>query len=157
MRSVRGFFVGPNKRPYVKAFVSLPRLGVQGFVDLMVDTGADATTIHWGDRDKLRHPDDTPMAPDTEFETTGPAFGIAVIYVLEGGSELGASVQYGVEKAAVQLRDSAGGAEIEFVLARVALDRASTGVPSLLGRDLLGDRDLVTDRSGSGFTLGKPD
>ena len=33
-------------RPYVQAWLYLPRLNVDGWVDLQVDTGADRTVIH---------------------------------------------------------------------------------------------------------------
>ena len=60
MRRVEGDFSGPKRRPYTSALVRLPRLGVSAYMDLLVDTGADFTSIHWTDRERLRGIDGSP-------------------------------------------------------------------------------------------------
>lgn len=54
MRRVEGAFRGSQRRPNASAFVRLPRLGVSAHIDLLVDTGADFTSFHWADRERLR-------------------------------------------------------------------------------------------------------
>ena len=52
--SLRGYCYGQRRQPYVVSQVVLPRFGVSAEIHFLVDTGADRTVLHWGDRAKLR-------------------------------------------------------------------------------------------------------
>lgn len=47
---------GARGRPYVQGRLVIPRLSVDGYLDMLVDTGADSTTIHTDDAKKLTIP-----------------------------------------------------------------------------------------------------
>jgi hypothetical protein len=103
-------------------------LGVAAFVRLLVDTGADATSLHWGDRLALASSDGVALATDALFPQKQSANGIA------GAAE---AIEYGVDDAVYLFRDENG---ILIPLSgsiKIALDPRTDGVPSLLGRDLL--------------------
>lgn len=52
--TIEGYFDSSGEpAPYVEARVHLPRLGLSGTVDFLLDTGADATTLHPGDTGKI--------------------------------------------------------------------------------------------------------
>ena len=71
--SVRGYFSERRRQPYVVAFrAALPRLGVSTDVHFLVDTGADRTVIHWGDRARLRTADGERL-PMPRSSRGGPA------------------------------------------------------------------------------------
>ena len=47
---------GARGRPYVQGRLVIPRLSVDGYLDMLVDTVADSTTIHTDDAKKLTIP-----------------------------------------------------------------------------------------------------
>lgn len=136
---VHGEFLGTKRRPFAIARVHLPRLGVFTDVSLLVDTGADDTSIHWLDRQRMRDVDGAPLPPNAAFSDSGTASGIS-----------GASVACGIEDAEFYFLTEDRRVQIEVAPARIALDNRSERVPSLLGRDLLSavrlDFDMPTDR-----------
>ena len=131
MPIVRGYFEGGARRPYVDVRVLLPRLGVAAEFPVLVDTGADTTTIHWSDRQLLRGPDGRPLAADAVFQDGAEATGIA-----------GARVRYGSEAAALVFGTEEGGRLMARVRVHIELGRSTRPVPSLLGRDLLSELRL---------------
>ncbi len=131
MARVRGYFTDGQRRPYVRCEVVLPRFGVWGEVELLVDTGSDSTIIHWGDRVRLRTPDGQPLAANTLFRGGSEASGIA-----------GSHLQYGSENA-VLFFDTEEGTQIAAqVRVDIELTPPIAGVPSLLGRDVLSEARL---------------
>ena len=50
---IRGQF-DENGRPYVRGRLTIPLLGVNGGVNFLLDTGADRTTMHPADGERLR-------------------------------------------------------------------------------------------------------
>ena len=85
--SVRGYFSERRRQPYVVAFrAALPRLGVSTDIRFLVDTGADSTVIHWGDRARLRTADGERLPIAEEFSGRTRMTGIA-----------GSAVEYGEE------------------------------------------------------------
>ncbi|WP_419839671.1 hypothetical protein [Candidatus Poriferisodalis sp.] len=106
---------------------------------LLVDTGADATSIHWADRKRLRDANGKPLPEHTTFAGQSDASGIA-----------GAPVQYGTEDAEFYFRTENNGLLLELIHAKIALDDTTARVPSLLGRDILSvarlDFDMPADR-----------
>ena len=106
--------------------VYLPRLRSAAAISLLVDTGADATAVHWGDLGLFVTARGEPLAPDLEFETTSVAAGLT-----------GDMVEYGIEPALLIFQDESGQvARIEQRI-RIAIEPRVEGIPSLLGRDLL--------------------
>ena len=109
----------------------LPRFNVAMDIPLLVDTGADTTTIHWGDRQLLRTPDGRPLAGDAMFQGEAGATGIT-----------GAQVRYGSEEAVLAFDTEEGGRLVAHVRVHIELGRSARPVPSLLGRDLLSELRL---------------
>jgi len=126
--STRGYFEGDDRQPYVDADVLLPRLGVTAKVSLFVDTGADTTTIHWGDRNLLRTREGDQLPADAVFPDQAQAYGIAGVPVL-----------YGREDAVLVFRTDEGTLVASEVRLHIELGPTTGGIPSLLGRDLLSE------------------
>ena len=126
MRRVKGDFGKSDQRPYAVALVELPRLGVSAYMDLLVDTGADFTSIHWADRQRLLDANGSPLPEHTAFSDQGDAYGIS-----------DSPVAYGIEEAAFYFRTEDNQLLVQVVDARIALDDTTAGIPSLLGRDIL--------------------
>lgn len=68
MPSIQGRYIsrGPNvpAAPYLRAGITLPRLGIGSFVNFLVDTGADFTALHPRDIGALGL-DYTQLLPET--------------------------------------------------------------------------------------------
>lgn len=127
---IAGYF-SEHGIPYVTGQISLPRLGVAGEVNFLVDTGAVATILHPLDGTRLSCPLDRLVLPVT----------------LEG---VGSVLTYHRETAIVAFGD--GGTEVEFRL-ELSIAKphpAVNGLDSLLGRDILNrlhmDYDFPQDR-----------
>lgn len=145
MRRVTGGFIGPRQRPFVFARVRLPRFRVFADMNLLVDTGADFTSIHWLDRRRLRDAAGSPLPRNVTFTRTGTASGIS-----------GSSVAYGIEDAEFFFRTEDNQAHIAAIEVRIALDASSTGIPSLLGRDILSEARLSFDMTADRLILEWP-
>ena len=131
MPSTRGYFEGDDRQPYVDADVLLPRLGVTAKVSFFVDTGADATTLHWGDRLLLRTREGEQLPADVAFPDQVQAYGIA-----------GVPVRYGREDAVLVFRTEEGTLVASDIRLSIEATPSLGGVPSLLGRDLLSELRL---------------
>ena len=125
MPSVRGYYSALRRQPYVTAEIVLDRLGVSATIELLVDTGADGTAIHWGDRQLLATGTGEVLSGDAAFANDATAIGIA-----------GHSVRYGIEDATLIFRTEDGEDHAVSMPVRIARDEID-GIPSLLGRDLL--------------------
>ena len=131
MPTVRGFFIGPERRPYVSARLVLPDLGVDGEVALLVDTGADTTIIHWADRQSLTTRDGERLGSDTVFPDRAQASGIANM-----------PVEYGREDAVLAFQTEDGSVVATDLQVYIQLSPESAEVPSLLGRDVRSEARL---------------
>ena len=106
--------------------VYLPRLRAAAAVAFLVDTGADTTSVHWGDRESFVTEGGEPLPSSVQFESMSVAPGLT-----------GRTVEYGVEPALFVFRDASGDAAHIDGYVRMALEPRIEGIPSLLGRDLL--------------------
>lgn len=109
----------------------LPRLRVTGDIPLLVDTGADTTTIHWGDRHLLTTRGGEPLSPETALVERARALGI--------GS---AQVEYGREDALLFFDTEEGLRVVARLRVDIELTPPAAEVPSLLGRDVLSEARL---------------
>ena len=124
-------------RPILRARLLIPRLGISGSVNFLVDTGAINTCLHPHAGQRIQIPFDELRAPRS-------AIGI-------GGSQ-----QYYQEPALVALTDSDGERRFRITLsiARPQLPTASNPrpvvnlLPSLLGRDVLNRLRIDYDHPG---------
>ena len=139
--SVRSRCLGAARRPYVDVAVAIPRLGASAVVRLLVSTGAARTSIHWSDRQMLRTAAGGTVPPDAAFPDEDERIWID-----------GQPVRYGLEDAHLTFVSAEGPAVHASVRAAIALD-PNPGVPSLLGRDVLGDARLDLDMPAGALTL----
>lgn len=139
--SVRGGFAGTYRRPYVLADAAFPRLGVSARIRFLVDTGADRTAVHWGDRLLLRTVDGAGLPADTAFPEVAELSGIA-----------GAPLRYGREAAILVFTTEQGGRRAVDIDVDIALQPVA-GVPSLLGRDFLSGVRLDFDMPGDDLVI----
>ena len=113
-------------RPLVRTRLVIPRLGVVGHVNFLVDTGATATSLHPDDGQRIHCPFDE-------------------LRDLSSFAGVGGSHSYYREPAVVVLYDSDGARTFDIILSisRPQLPSASeprpivNRLPSLLGRDVL--------------------
>lgn len=106
----------------------LPGLGVAGVISFLVDTGADTTTIHWGDRHLLTTQDGSQLSPDVLIPELTHALGIA-----------STPVEYGRQLAALVFSTEEGPSWVVGTRVNIELAPSSIEVPSLLGRDVLSE------------------
>ena len=130
---IHGWF-GAQGRPYVFAAVTLPRLGFTRRVRLLVDTGADVTSLHPMDCQGIAYD----LLVDTS-ETTG----------------IGGISEYYREPALVTFRDHE---ESNLQVYRMFIDIArptqyNDSVPSLLGQDILRNWRVIHDRIANELTF----
>jgi hypothetical protein len=105
-------------RPYVQGRLFIPRLQIGGFLDLLVDTGADCTCLHTGDGIRLNIP----------YETLQNAVSI-------GG--VGGNNSYFNESIVLFFVDE-NRIRAHFIDIAIARPRRSNlTLPSLLGQDIL--------------------
>ncbi len=115
---IRGYF--HNDRPFVRAWVRLPGLGLMDEIRFLVDTGATYTTLHPLDGRNMGVP---------FLQLGGPVRAVRGV---------GGRADYVGQPAELLFLDHEGGyarLEIEMNVAR--LTRGLEGLPSLLGRDVL--------------------
>ena len=125
MVSVRGYYSWPDRRPYVTAEIVIDRLAVSAEIEFLVDTGADGTAVHWGDRQMLATGTGEVLPGDVAFADNATGAGIA-----------GSPVRYGIEDAMLIFRTEEGEDRAVRMPVRIAQDKIG-GIPSLLGRDFL--------------------
>ena len=115
-------------QPYVPAVVGIPRLGVFGTVGFMVDTGASVTCLHPRDSIALRLPFD-------RLERSEYIVGVG-----------GRSERF-LERATLTFLDSASAdTHVYHLEVRVGKpEQVGSGLPSVLGQDLLGRWVMVHD------------
>lgn len=119
--------------PHVQAVVRLPRIGIEGTIDFLIDTGADITCLHPGDVTKLEVPYRR-MRRSTIVSPSG----------------VGGSFNYYRELGELFFRDQDGSIRVFVSLVHICQktrSRAIQGLPSLLGRDLLNLCSFSTDKS----------
>ena len=116
---ITGYFA-PDGSPHVKARVSLPRLGVVGEVDFLVDTGTDTTILHPTAAKDLRCPFDELSTP--------------VDVTSAGGAHT-----YYAENAVVSFYDGEVRHDFRISLHIGKPDPVTDGLDSLLGRDVLNE------------------
>lgn len=139
--TVRGNFAGAHRRPYVLADVAFPRLGVSAEIRFLVDTGADRTAVHWGDRLLLRTVDGAGLPADAAFPEIAELSGIE-----------GIRMRYGREGATLVFRTEQGVRRAVDIDVDIALHPVA-GVPSLLGRDFLGGVRLDFNMPGDDLVI----
>lgn len=146
---IHGRFVrrltGARPAPYVDVDIRLDQQ--RGFVpiELLVDTGADFTTI--GPDDARR------LWPGYEAHDFGADSNLARIVGIGGGSD------FVRRMAEVRFADDVRGVVRGVLLIRIAaLQQADfRGFPSLLGRDLIGQLNLYVSETAGLVTLELPD
>jgi hypothetical protein len=117
-----GRYVGSQMRPMIEAHVSIPSIKAGGFVQFLIDTGADTTTITPADGKRLRVDYAKLTREDHAMGYTGASVDFicdAVVTFAEGGL-----VEYQFQ-AELRLTKPEPGLPELFML------------PSLLGRDIL--------------------
>ena len=145
MPSVRGYYFGPEGRPYVRAQVAIPRLGVSAHIRLLVDTGADRTSIHWSDRLRFEAASGVRLPVDIALPDEWEQRGIA-----------GQRVRYGLEDADLVFASEQGSALYASVRAAIALEPIP-GIPSLLGRDFFERFRLDFDMPANRLVIVQPE
>lgn len=124
-RRLLGRLGDTTKQPYLEGRISIPRLGVVGNISFLVDTGADRTTIHSMDASRLN-------LDYSKLNWTLKAYGVGGIEVdIAEEPAILALLQPGV---AVYYYD------VYADIPRFDPDwhKVAFPLPSLLGRDLLG-------------------
>ena len=120
--------------PYLKAWVILPDLGVEGEVDFLIDTGSDVTFLHPEDVGQL----------GIDYRQLNPE-------AWETASGIGGESGYCRENATLTFQNSAG-PELYCTMAvfiRPHPDPGLLNAPSLLGRAFLYRCDLRLNRARS--------
>ena len=124
--AIEGFFRSIGRSapgPYVNATIVLPRLGVEGDVTFLIDTGSDTTCLHPGDIEGLGI-DYRELLPD---------------YLTPYGG-IGGSLGYYQEPGVLffELEDGrANYCPLVIYVCESTEDSGLRGIPSLLGRDFL--------------------
>ena len=123
-----------QRRPYVPGWLILPRLGVQGDVEFLVDTGADSTIIHPSDGQKL-----------------GIPFGELQSEIVSVG--IGGNHPYFLEDAVILFEDNTSLREYRCEVLIGKPSASLNRLPSLLGRSLLNNWRMVYDPTGDLLTM----
>ena len=112
--------------PYIQAYVTVGRLGVDGYVEFLVDTGADSGALHPADGKFL----------GCRFDLLGVSHSV-------GG--VGGSQAYYPEEASITFEGDDGSYEFVVTLDIAKPDPAIDDLPSLLGRDIINDMKMEYD------------
>ena len=122
-------------RPWVKARLTIPRLGIiRRRVDFLVDTGADGTSLNPIDGESIGCPFDALVNP---VEASG----------------IGGSHTYYIEPATVSLQEDATAFIFDVEIAISQPHPVADEVPSLLGRDVLNQVRMDYDFPGRRLDL----
>ena len=115
-------------RPFVRVLITIPRLGIQDEVDLLVDTGADGTCLNHRDVVNMG------LFPEVLLESERTY-----------ATGVGGSSRYFREDARLKFLDAADDppGEYDVSLQIADLSDAPTSIPSLLGRDILNLHRMV--------------
>lgn len=124
---IRGGF-DPAGRPFVEATVLVEDFGFEDNVEFLVDTGASATCLH--------HPD----AAELSYSLLRADWSRKVTFTGVGGT-----ATYLAIPARVEFVDTRGGlAKCQITLYVVCeTQNSATGIPSLLGQDILRNQRLM--------------
>ncbi len=138
--AIAGYFdSGDEPASFVEARVHLPRLGLSGTVDFLLDTGADATTLHPGDTGKI--PIDLSTLSQDSISVRG----------------IGGEMRYVQEEALVYIEDGDTGGwhrfSIQVHVTPLSEHDTVRGLPSVLGRDILNSCRCVFDAGQSLVSL----
>ena len=127
--------------PYVRARVTIPRLGIQNEVEFLVDTGSDSTCLNHREAAYLR------LFPEALRESE-----------MAHATGIGGSSRYFVEDARLEFLDTDEESPREYPLRlRIAdLSDTPTPIPSLLGRDILNLHRMVYSRAERRLELHAP-
>ena len=120
-----GYFTADG-RPIIRARVNLPRLGVMGDVDFLVDTGSDTTILHPAAGGGLRCPYDELENPRAIESVSGTQI-------------------YYAEPAVISFYETSGGRQ-DFRIDALSIGKphpALDELPSLLGRDVLNRLEMI--------------
>lgn len=126
-----GFDILPA--PYVQAYLYFPRLDLADTVDFLIDTGADYTSIHPGDVNRL-----------------GIDYRRLRRTSLSSFSGIGGSMDYYEESGLLIFHESTGETRNHTLNIRISAsknDPEIQGLPSLLGRDFLNLCSSSIDKS----------
>ena len=124
---LEGRFGGAYAAPYIQANISLPRLGLRGVLWFLIDTGADVTVLM--PTDSLR------IGVDFRLLTN-----------LTARQGIGGIARGYHEIAALSFSDRRYIYSYVLKLELAALLAHNTRLPSLLGRDILGQWRVIVDR-----------
>lgn len=124
---LEGRFGGAFAAPYIQANVSLPRLGLRGFLWFLIDTGADVTVLM--PTDSLR---------------IGVNFGLLTNLTVSQG--IGGMARGYRETAALSFSDRRYTYSYVLKMELAAPLAHNTQLPSLLGRDILAQWRVIVDR-----------
>ena len=138
--TIAGYFdFNDAPAPFVEAHVYLPRLGLFGAVDFLLDTGADATTLHPDDAKRMR------IAPGLLARESFSVRGV------------GGEMRYAQEEALVWMEDDDTGGwhrfGIQMHIAPQDESDAVADLPSVLGRDILNSCRCIFDAEQSLVSL----
>ena len=139
--AINGYFKPSHQEPapYVSGSVYLPRLGVGDQVDFLLDTGADATTLHPRDAGKLG--------------VYAHSLGSASV----SAKGIGGPMQYTPEYTLVSFFDRDAGDwrnfRMQVYIASPENEYEAGGLPSLLGRDVLNRCRCTLDAAENSVTL----
>ncbi len=119
---ITGYFA-PDGSPRMMVRVHLPRLGILGGVDFLIDTGTDTTVLHPTDADDLHCPFDELSNPSVSTSVGGPH-------------------TYYAESAVVSLYDGETRHDLRVDIHIGKPHPVTNGLDSLLGRDVLNELDM---------------
>ena len=132
-----GRYVGSSLRPMIEAHVTIPSIKAGGFIQFLIDTGADCTTVTPADGRRLRVDYSKLTREDHSVGYTGSTLDFICQGVVTF-SEIGvAEYEYDVE-----LRITKPDSNIQELLM----------LPSLLGRDILNCWQISLDPSSRRIT-----
>ena len=128
--------------PFVKVLITIPRLGIQDEVDLLVDTGADGTCLNHRDAVNMG------LFPDVLRESDRTR-----------ATGIGGSSRYFREDAQLEFLDADDDPPREYPVSLRIADLSDTPMPilSLLGRDILNLHRMVYAPAERRLELHAPD